>query len=112
MFKYLAVATIGVALSLGSTTARAHDEAAYFVLGTLVGATLTTHSSRHAHVVAHYPAPRYVYAAPARHVVVYQPRPYRARHYYAVPPPRDHWKAHHGHRHHGPPGQRRYHRGR
>lgn len=110
MIKYLVIGTLGLSLSLAGHAARAHDEAAYFVLGTVVGSALTRHSAYHAPVG--YTAP-VVYVPAYRHahhgrptVVVHQ------RYYAPAPRYRHRVETRHGHPHGGPPGQRRHSRGR
>jgi hypothetical protein len=105
MKKYLLIGTIGLSLAFAVRPAQAHDELAYFMLGTIVGSVLARDSVP---VVYHAP----VYPAPVRYVPVYAPPAYYAppprvviRHVYSTPP-------HHGviarprHPHGGPPGQR------
>lgn len=77
MNKLLAVGILGLALGLAGNQAKAHDEAAYFVLGTIVGNALNGHHVRHAPVVhyvpsRHYPVHYRSYYPPPRKVVVYR----------------------------------------
>jgi len=111
MKKILAIGSLGLALVLAHGPARAHDEAAYFVLGAIVGSTLTRSSVHYAPVV--YSAPvRYV---PAYRHVYYPPRQVMVvDHRYYSPAPRHRYRvdARHRHPHGGPPGHRRHYRGR
>jgi hypothetical protein len=111
MKKYLAIGTVGLALALAHNPARAHDEVAYFVLGTIVGSAWTRHSTYYAPVV--HPVP--VTYLPAYHYAYYPPRPtviVERRYYAPAPYYRYHAVGRHGHPHGGPPGQRRHGRGR
>jgi hypothetical protein len=107
-----AIGLVGFALGLSSNAARAHDEAAYFVLGTVVGSVLTQHGHRHAPVLRQYPVHYYPshyypsYPAP-RHVVVYH-----GGHRYAPPPQHYYWRGDHKHRGHKHRGHDRHRRGR
>jgi hypothetical protein len=110
MKKYLAIGAVGLALALAHNPARAHDEAAYFVLGTIVGSALTRHSTHYAPVaypvaVTYVPAYRHVYYPPRPVIVV------ERRHYVPAPSYRYRTAVRHKHPHGGPPGQRHHSRG-
>lgn len=115
MNKLLAVGILGLALGLAGNQARAHDEAAYFVLGTIVGSALNGHHARYASSVhyvpaRYYPAPTYGYYSQPRHVVIHK-HDYRQRYY--RPGRADHrWQAHRGHRYDSHRGKNRHRRGR
>lgn len=111
MKKFLAIGTVGFALALAHDSARAHDEAAYFVLGAIVGSSMSRHSTTYAPVV--HPVP--VTYAPAYRYSYYPPRPtviVERRYYSPAPYYRYHAVGRDGHPHGGPPGQRRHGRGR
>lgn len=112
MNKLLAVGILGLALGLAGNQAKAHDEAAYFVLGTIVGTALNGHHARHAPVVhyvpsRHYPVRYHAYYPPPREVVVHR-HDYR-RHGYRAAKAEHRWKGQRGYRY---DSRRDKHRGR
>lgn len=125
MNKLLAIGILGSALALAGNRAEAHDEGAYFVLGTIVGSVLNSHSVRHAPTIHYAPAPHYaarthVYYPPPRKVVVhkhhYRERHYREHHYrehrYRPGKGEPRWKARQEYRHDSHRGKHRSRGGR
>jgi hypothetical protein len=116
MKKYLVLGVASLSLALAYAPAQAHDEATYFVLGTIVGSALTRHAAPAPRVAYYAPVPQVVYPvqvhyAPVRHVAYYPPPVVVVERYYAPPPryyaaPKYYAKAAR-HPHGGPPGHQR-----